>query len=263
MARKLGLVAVSGLLAGKVWQSALSADLKPIAAALGDIGNDDGTNIYPSIPYLCWLLGRSNRSVRGWLSALRELGVLEMVGDVTDPKKLGAGYGAEYVLRSDRLPARDSWGKTRKASYAKSAQVGKRRHPKAVQTTTPSYANHDTQAMQTTTSDASVPLYDPSVQPSITAKKSYVKPQHVQRRHFWCGEIFCVSDDQHFKFTERVRQAGFNSDDLDWPIWYRDMDETWDAIDIEDREIKGAMFWLAVRLGEEIDIMRHNAAHAS
>ncbi len=252
---------MSGLLAGKVWQSALPADLKPIAAALGDIGNDDGTNIYPSIPYICWLLGRSERSVRGWLSALRQLGVLEIVGDVTDPKKLGAGYGAEYILRSDRLPARDSWGKTRKASYAKSAQVGKRKHPKAVQTTTPSHANDDMQAMQTTTSDGVVPLYDPSVQPSITAK-SYVKSYHKEKRHYWCGEIFCVSDDQHFKFTERVRQAGFNPEDLEWPDWYRQKDEKWDATDIRDREIKGAMYWLAAQLSEEIDIMRQNAAHA-
>ena len=48
----------SGLLAGKVWQSNLHPDLKPLAAALADIGNDDGTSIYQSVEYMAWLLGR-------------------------------------------------------------------------------------------------------------------------------------------------------------------------------------------------------------
>ena len=71
---------MSGFLAGKVWQSNLHPDLKPLAAALADIGNDDGTSIYPSVAYMSWLLGRSTRSVQQNLTRLRDLGVLVVGG---------------------------------------------------------------------------------------------------------------------------------------------------------------------------------------
>ena len=53
---------MSGLLAGKVWQSALDPKLKPLAAALADIASDDGTNIYPSVSYVAWPLGRDEHT---------------------------------------------------------------------------------------------------------------------------------------------------------------------------------------------------------
>jgi hypothetical protein len=43
---------VSGLLAGKVWLSNLHRKLKPLAATLADIANEDGTSIYPSVEYV-------------------------------------------------------------------------------------------------------------------------------------------------------------------------------------------------------------------
>jgi hypothetical protein len=96
---------LSGLLAGKVWQSNLHPDLKPLAAALADIGNDDGTSIYPSVAYMSWLLGRSTRSVQGNLAKLRGLGVLAIVSDL----KGGRYKTTEYRLIESALPAREKW----------------------------------------------------------------------------------------------------------------------------------------------------------
>ncbi|MGH9561986.1 MAG: helix-turn-helix domain-containing protein [Terracidiphilus sp.] len=67
---------MSGLLAGKVWLSNLRPQLKPLAATLADIANDDGTSIYPSVAYIAWRLGSSERSVQRGLSDLISLGAL-------------------------------------------------------------------------------------------------------------------------------------------------------------------------------------------
>lgn len=102
------------------------------------------------------------------------------------------------------------------------------------------------------------------VQVQKTSVTSFVNPRHPHRfPHFWCGVIFCVTEEQHFKFTQRTQAAGVDPNELDWPDWYTKKDEEWGEIDIPDREPKGPMFWLAVKLGDEIDLMRHDAAHAS
>lgn len=97
---------MSGLLAGKVWQSALEPHLKPLAAALADIGNDDGTSIYPSVAYLAWLMGRSERSIQDGLAALRSGGVLVVI------MQGGGRYRTtEYQLIEAKLPVREPWRK--------------------------------------------------------------------------------------------------------------------------------------------------------
>jgi hypothetical protein len=98
---------MSGFLAGKVWQSALHPDLKPLAAALADIGNDDGTSIYPSVAYMAWLLGRSTRSVQDNLRKLRAQNVLKVVTDT----KGGRLRTTEYRLVESALPTREEWRK--------------------------------------------------------------------------------------------------------------------------------------------------------
>src|SRR5882762_9601497 len=77
---------VSGYLAGKVWHSALHPDLKPLAATLADIGDDDGTSVYPSIAFVAWRLGRSRSAIEVGMRKLRELGILVVV-------ELGGGRG--------------------------------------------------------------------------------------------------------------------------------------------------------------------------
>jgi hypothetical protein len=96
---------MSGLLAGKVWQSNLDGILKPLAACLADIANDDGTSIYPSVAYMAWLLGRDERSVQRQLKTLREQRVLAVV-------KFGRGgrnKPTEYRMIEANLPQREKW----------------------------------------------------------------------------------------------------------------------------------------------------------
>ena len=99
---------MSGLLAGKVWHSNLDPDLKPLAATLADIGDDDGTSIFPSVAFVCWRLGRSDSAVREGLRKLRESGILEVI-------QAGGGRHkpTEYRMIETKLPFRDPWKKSR------------------------------------------------------------------------------------------------------------------------------------------------------
>ena len=100
---------MSGWLAGKVWQSGLSPNLKPLAAALADIANDDGTSIWPSVKYMAWLLGRTQRSVQITLAQLRDDGVLVTVAHANG----GRGMPTEYRLIEGKLPQRPPWSAVR------------------------------------------------------------------------------------------------------------------------------------------------------
>jgi len=101
---------MSGLLAGKVWHSDLDADLKPLAATLADIGDDDGSSIYPSVAFVCWRLGRSDSCVRDGMRKLREIGVLEVV-----EQGGGRHKPTEYRMVEDKLPKRPKWKASGKA----------------------------------------------------------------------------------------------------------------------------------------------------
>lgn len=94
---------MSGILAGQVWLSDLTADLKPIAATLADIGNDDGTSIFPTYAYIAWRMGRSERQVQRWMDALVRMGLLVLIAPS------GHRRAAEYRLVVEALPARARW----------------------------------------------------------------------------------------------------------------------------------------------------------
>jgi hypothetical protein len=96
---------MSGPLAGKVWDSDLAADLKPLAAMLADIAAHDGTRIYPSVEYMAWRLGRCPRSVQQGLSELRKLGVLVIMSG----GKGGRCKSTTYRMLEGNLPRRDPW----------------------------------------------------------------------------------------------------------------------------------------------------------
>jgi len=85
---------MSSDLVGKVWRSDLAKELKPLAVCLADRGNDDGEGIYPSVSYLEWLLGWSERTVRSGMAALRAMGVLVAVQN----EKGGRGKIPTYRL---------------------------------------------------------------------------------------------------------------------------------------------------------------------
>lgn len=216
---------MSGYLAGKVWRSGLSADLKPFAAALADVANDDGSNLYPSIEYMIWLTGRSERTIRGWLSDLRALKVLKLVGEVTDLSKLGRGYGAEYEMVQDKLPKRPKWAGAQTArTHANSAGV-KNRKP----------CNPRREGLQSSVSSLlSDPSLDPSGVPvsqqdvpktgSVYAGGGTSKPPKFKNKrhqmHVFCGDYFCVDLEKHQKFEKRIALAGQDLTEYNLPAWY-------------------------------------------
>lgn len=101
---------MSKSLESQVWKSALSSELKPIAAVMADMGNDDGLGIYPSVAYLAWLLGRSERFIQSGLKKLCKLGVLDRVSNAAG----GRGLTPRYRLSGDSLPERPTWSDSRK-----------------------------------------------------------------------------------------------------------------------------------------------------
>lgn len=115
---------MSGILAGKVWLSNLAPHLKPLAAALADTANDDGTDIYPGVPYMAWKLGAHKRTVQFGMKALRDMKVLVLVAN----EKGGRGLRTEYRMDASALPARPAWsarsGKGEKSSSFIEVQKG-------------------------------------------------------------------------------------------------------------------------------------------
>ncbi len=93
-----------------VWRSDLRGDLKPLAAVMADMGNDEGRGIYPSVAYLAWLLGWSERSVQRGLKELSELAIVQRVANVNG----GRNMVPHYYLNASKLPERPTWQETRK-----------------------------------------------------------------------------------------------------------------------------------------------------
>lgn len=96
---------MSDYLCGRVWQSGLDGDLKPLAAALANCGLDDGTSIYPSIAYLAWKLSRCERAIQYGMEKLKSLGVIVVLKN----GKGGRSKVPDYRLMEDALPARPKW----------------------------------------------------------------------------------------------------------------------------------------------------------
>ncbi len=134
-----------------------------MAACLADIASDDGRNIYPSIPYICWLMGKSERAIQYQLKTLVSQGVLVVVSESTRP-----GEYTEYRIDEDKLPKRKKWSEVRKQNGAgvlkRGAKIAPIEQGKGVQKTTEMGAKNDTMGA---INDIS-PYYDPSLDPSST-----------------------------------------------------------------------------------------------
>lgn len=126
---------MSGILAGKVWLSDLDPELKPLAATIADLGNDDGTSIHPSIDYVQWRLGVSDRTVRRHLATLRRMGILLPVchdSCIDTPGRVHAnGVPVHYQMVESALPQRTPWAEVRAANMAdrEAASAAKRDTP--------------------------------------------------------------------------------------------------------------------------------------
>jgi hypothetical protein len=148
---------MSGYLAGKVWHSALEADLKPLAATLADIADDDGSSIYPSVAFISWRLGRVESCVREGLQKLREKKILIIV-------KNGGGRGntTEYFMNESALPQRPKWS----AKPSDNRRVSEEENP-PVNTHKPSGlgakpSGLDPETLRSSGGDSSLPVRDSS-----------------------------------------------------------------------------------------------------
>jgi len=151
---------VSGFLAGKVWQSDLPRKLKPLAAALADIANDDGTSIYPSVAYVAWLLSSSKRFVQDGMAKLKTRGVLEVVANAGG----GRSLTVEYRMIEEKLPLRQAWRNIRKdanrASFSGSGKGAHQNQKDAGRDTKGCNPQHE--RVHTSAPDPSVSVSDPS-----------------------------------------------------------------------------------------------------
>lgn len=153
---------MSGLLAGKVWQSNLDGTLKPLAACLADIASHDGSRIFPSIEYICWLTGKSPRAVHYQLRKLETMGVLDVVAEPTGR----VGEYKEYSMNEDKLPKRPKWKPP--AKIARGNRVQFPTEPPAISDEPPAI------------SDIS-PYRDPSLDPLETRKAGkQLKPTRTE-----------------------------------------------------------------------------------
>lgn len=110
---------MSKRLEAKVWQSALPPTLKALTAQLADMASDDGRDIYPSVPYLAWVLGNDPepvnepkmvRTVQRGLHDLQSMQVIKAVGKKRSPRSpSGRAWTTEYQLIEENLPARTAW----------------------------------------------------------------------------------------------------------------------------------------------------------
>lgn len=152
---------MSGLLAGKIWQSNLSSHLKPLAAAMADIANDDGSSIFPSVAYLAWLLGKGERSVQQGLSELKSLGIIEAVAF----EKGGRNHPTEYRLIETHLPYRIPWKELKKGATSAPfvSEKGATGDIKG--------CNSEQERVQLSTERVKCTAPDPLVDPSVTVKE--------------------------------------------------------------------------------------------
>lgn len=177
---------MSGYLAGKVWHSNLDRQLKPIAACLADLGNQDGSGIHPSREFVAWLTGDSLRTVTRVFAKLKAIGVLETDDD--GKPTTGRGNWPCYRINIDRLPERDRW----RGRYA--GQIGQaNKFTKKVK-----LAKRDRKASQTRQEswpkqESSLPM-DPSMDPSVDLATTEPPP----------GSTKTLIDEYHDRFLAKV-----------------------------------------------------------
>jgi len=180
---------MSGLVAGKVWQSNLPRKLKPLAAALADIAKDDGSSIYPSVAYVAWLLSSSERFIQGGMVTLRTMGVLEVV----DNRGGGRGRTVKYRMVLEKLPSRPAWSSVRKGANCASflgSEMGAPHDQKCANHAAKG-CNPQHERAQTCAPDPSVSVRDPSVS----------APQETGRQCNHRGEK--LSSEKAFPFPKR------------------------------------------------------------
>lgn len=89
---------MSGKLVGQVYDLDLPHNEQSIMLALADHGHDDGSHIHPSVSYLAWKTGYTDRQVQTILRRLEAKGLIEPVAYATG----GRGKATEYQMHIER-----------------------------------------------------------------------------------------------------------------------------------------------------------------
>lgn len=89
---------MSGKLVGQVYDLDLPHNEQSIMLALADHGHDDGSHIHPSVPYVAWKTGYTERQVQTILRRLEAKGLIEPVAYATG----GRGKATEYQMHIER-----------------------------------------------------------------------------------------------------------------------------------------------------------------
>ena len=211
-----------------VWtqSKAEGSDLLVFLAIANEYNHHYGA-AWPTLDYLADMARLSERQVRYSLRKLEGLGELAV-----EPQAVKSDTGRWVNRYRILLPIAHRRG-------AKSAPISDR----GGQSATSTGANGDTHNKE-------VPLNDPLQDSALVL--GYINPKHHHRQsYFWCGEFFCIKTEQHLRFEQRAKAAGLNVEELDWPTYYRERDQEWGETDIDRRDPKGPMFWLAVRVGQD------------
>jgi hypothetical protein len=90
---------MSNKLSGRVWELDLDHAESHVLLALADNAHDDGTHCYPSVPFLAWKSGYSERQVQRILRTLDAKGIIR-----TYRKKVRAGTFQYFTLHLDNAP---------------------------------------------------------------------------------------------------------------------------------------------------------------
>lgn len=97
--------------------------------ALADHAHDDGSNIFPSVKYVCWKTSLSESFVRKKLALWRDDEVLTIVDG-----NRGRGVTVEYFLNIDALPVKQPF-EGKKVGSARAERLATARKLKGVRDT--------------------------------------------------------------------------------------------------------------------------------
>jgi hypothetical protein len=90
---------LSAKLLGEVWELELAGHLQPVLLALADHAKPDGSDCYPSVGRVAWMLGKDRRTVQRAFRELEELGLLRLI----EPGG-GKGNPGLYTIDLSRAP---------------------------------------------------------------------------------------------------------------------------------------------------------------
>lgn len=113
----------------KVWELHLPQPLKLLALAMADWADDHGEGIYPSIAYVAWKIGTTERTVQRQLRTLERIGILEVVAvrGHRSPNGQWTRLWTIHPERGDKLTPLDREGVTQNAERGDTGRV-KGRH---------------------------------------------------------------------------------------------------------------------------------------